>query len=195
MLSWTHSLSSQTSFIPRTEKGATTSSLPLRISARTSYPTRYYYVDFVLSHLFPTDVAAPLLLVVIGGDKSIPEHNKLSLLHDPFEFNIYCLDNILREGSMKGSIGIRSFSDHSQHRRDLRKHVMLRFAKPLVDDSCLCSVGTTAWLCPSVGPALSRRVQGGMVYTKAGSCFLSHLPHDDLGRNANSCSHYSWRIW
>ena len=73
---------------------------------RTSYPVRYYYIDFGLSYLFPPEVTAPPFPIVIGGDKSVPEYEDPSILRDPFKIDIYCLGNIIRVEFMDVSIFI-----------------------------------------------------------------------------------------
>ena len=66
---------------------------------RTGHPTRYYYIDFGLSHLFSTQ-SSPRVHVTIGGDKSVPEYAEPLTPRDPYKIDVYCLGNLIREDLM-----------------------------------------------------------------------------------------------
>ena len=74
--------------------------------ARTGHPTKYYYIDFGLSHLFSPQ-SSPHINVAIGGDKSVPEYTEPFSPKDPFKIDVYCLGNLIREDLMAVS-GVKS---------------------------------------------------------------------------------------
>lgn len=65
---------------------------------RTERPPRYYLVDFGLSRRYkPENMPKPLEPIILGGDKSPPEHLTEEMADcDPFPTDIYYLGNMLR---------------------------------------------------------------------------------------------------
>jgi hypothetical protein len=72
---------------------------------RTQKPTKYFYVDFGLSHRFESYEARHKLPPIQGGDKSVPEFKDEGdqILQDPFATDVYYLGN-----AMKGIIQVRT---------------------------------------------------------------------------------------
>ncbi|PIL35840.1 hypothetical protein GSI_01500 [Ganoderma sinense ZZ0214-1] len=82
---------------------------------RTGHPTTYYYIDFGLSYRFPPEKNDPVVPVVFGGDKTVPEYKDTLTPKDPYKIDVYCLGNLIREDVMGQISG-------------------LEFLRPLVDD-------------------------------------------------------------
>ena len=78
----------------------------IRKRTRTSYPTRYFYIDFGLSYRLPPEDPSPRIHVAIGGDKTVPEYKDPHGLHDPYKIDVYCLGNIIQEHFMDVSSGL-----------------------------------------------------------------------------------------
>lgn len=71
---------------------------------RTQRPPRYYWIDFGFSVRFDASETHPLAYPMLGGDKSVPEHQGISLEAltankplDPFPTDIYYAGNLVRE--------------------------------------------------------------------------------------------------
>ena len=69
-------------------------------STRTKRPTKYYIIDFGLSRQFSPgeELIAPLN---IGGDRSVPEYQDPSRMHNPFPIDVYHLGNMIKTRYMK----------------------------------------------------------------------------------------------
>ena len=67
--------------------------------SRTVRPPTYYIVDFGISRRYSADDTAPRANPILGGDKSVPEHQgeKAYQMCDPFPTDIYYLGNLIRE--------------------------------------------------------------------------------------------------
>lgn len=76
----------------------------IRKRTRTSFPTRYFYIDFGLSYRLSPENLSPRIHVAIGGDKTIPEYKDPHSLHDPYKIDVYCLGNIIQEHFMDVSL-------------------------------------------------------------------------------------------
>ncbi|TBU31672.1 kinase-like domain-containing protein [Dichomitus squalens] len=88
----------------------------IKTRTRTSYPPRYYYIDFGLSYELSPEEPSPRLRVALGGDKSAPEYKNRDAPLDPYKLDIYCLGNLIREHFI--NVRSRCFT----------------FMKPLVED-------------------------------------------------------------
>ena len=65
---------------------------------RTLAPTKYYYIDFGISRIYPADCSSPREVPIWGGDKSVPEfQDRSNTPCDPFATDIYYLGNLIRE--------------------------------------------------------------------------------------------------
>ncbi|KAJ7267682.1 hypothetical protein B0H12DRAFT_1200803 [Mycena haematopus] len=62
---------------------------------RTRLPVKYYFIDFGLSRRYDPANGPPLEPIILGGDKSPPEHSKPGDC-DPFPTDIYFLGNLIR---------------------------------------------------------------------------------------------------
>ncbi|KAF9480289.1 hypothetical protein BDN70DRAFT_622115 [Pholiota conissans] len=93
---------------------------------RTQRPPKYYWIDFGLSaRLDPAD-EHPLLPILRGNDKSVPEHQDpdyQTQFADPYATDIYHLGNLIREYFTEGDPEF-----------DMSKKFGLDFMKLLVDD-------------------------------------------------------------
>ena len=65
---------------------------------RTKSPTKYFYVDFGLSHRFESFEARHKLVPIRGGDKSVPEFKGGGdrIPQDPFPTDVYYLGNVMK---------------------------------------------------------------------------------------------------
>ncbi|KAF9480288.1 hypothetical protein BDN70DRAFT_621677 [Pholiota conissans] len=93
---------------------------------RTQRSPKYCWIDFGLSaRLDPTD-EHPLLPILRGNDKSVPEHQDpdyQTQFADVYPTDIYYLDNLIREYFIEGDPEF-----------DMSKKFGLDFMKPFVDD-------------------------------------------------------------
>ncbi|KAJ7670462.1 hypothetical protein B0H17DRAFT_1162153 [Mycena rosella] len=87
---------------------------------RTQRPPKYYLIDFGLSRKYPTRDPPPLEPPIIGGDKTVPEHQRADPC-DPFPTDIYVLGNmILRKFTVGESLASAKLFE-------------VEFMRPLVD--------------------------------------------------------------
>ncbi len=77
------------------ESDGKTSVKPL---TRTQKPTKYFYVDFGLSHRFESYEARHKMVPIRGGDKSVPEFKDMGdrVPQDPFATDVYYLGNVMQ---------------------------------------------------------------------------------------------------
>ncbi|KAJ7267689.1 kinase-like domain-containing protein [Mycena haematopus] len=68
---------------------------------RTRLPVKYYFIDFGLSRRYDPANGPPSEPIILGGDKSPPEHSK-TLVCDPFPTDIYFLGNLIRRHFLDG---------------------------------------------------------------------------------------------
>lgn len=66
---------------------------------RTERPVKYYFIDFGISGCYPSNEATPSAMVPVhvGGDRTVPEFQRLAEMHDPFPTDIYYVGNLVRE--------------------------------------------------------------------------------------------------
>ncbi|EMD33669.1 hypothetical protein CERSUDRAFT_159918 [Gelatoporia subvermispora B] len=107
--------------------------------SRTRRPPKYYIIDFGLSRKYPADDPAPRELPIIGGDKSVPEHqdDKYSDACDPFATDVYCLGNLIQKRLLQvgNYLGldfiaplIADMRDEDPQKRPLMSEVVQRFS-------------------------------------------------------------------
>ncbi|KAJ7267690.1 kinase-like domain-containing protein [Mycena haematopus] len=63
---------------------------------RTRLPVKYYFIDFGLSRQYDPANSSPLEPIILGGDKSPPEHSKDPEECDPFPTDVYFVGNLIR---------------------------------------------------------------------------------------------------
>lgn len=70
---------------------------------RTQRPPKYYWIDFGFAHQFDASDTHPLVYPLLGGDKTVPEHQDIDPVNhttnepqDPFPTDIYCVGNLIR---------------------------------------------------------------------------------------------------
>ena len=78
--------------------------------SRTVHPPTYYIIDFGISRRYSPDDSAPRAFPILGGDKSVPEHQgeKAYEMSDPFPTDIYYLGNFIREEIMQVELNTSS---------------------------------------------------------------------------------------
>ena len=64
-------------------------------STRTKRPTKYYIIDFGLSRQFSPGEEL-IASLNIGGDRSVPEYQDPSRMHNPFPIDVYHLGNMIK---------------------------------------------------------------------------------------------------
>ncbi|KAI0823384.1 kinase-like domain-containing protein [Trametes gibbosa] len=68
----------------------------VKLRTRTECPVKYYYTDFGISCQISAETKRPREPPVLGGDRSVPEHQKLDEPRDPYRTDMYCLGNVIR---------------------------------------------------------------------------------------------------
>ncbi|KAJ7076457.1 hypothetical protein B0H15DRAFT_863883 [Mycena belliarum] len=91
---------------------------------RTECWPRYYIIDFGLSRRYQPENGPPMEEVILGADKSPPEHRQPGWCN-PFPTDIYHLGNLLRTSFIHS---------HESTIRGTGNHKPLHFLKPLVAD-------------------------------------------------------------
>ncbi|KAK7439041.1 hypothetical protein VKT23_017747 [Stygiomarasmius scandens] len=90
------------------------------VGSRTRFWPKYYLVDFGLSQILDPKGGPPLRRIILGGDKTPPEHGKAFARANPFPTDVYFIGNLIRETFLQS--------------KDPTTRVRLGFLKPLVDD-------------------------------------------------------------
>jgi len=90
---------------------------------RTRFPVKYYFIDFGLSRRYDPANSTPSEDIILGGDKSPPEHATGNFVCDPFPTDIYFLGNLIRRDFLDG------YPDTLQYGK-----LGFEFMRPLVDD-------------------------------------------------------------
>ncbi|KAF7357872.1 Protein kinase domain-containing protein [Mycena venus] len=90
---------------------------------RTRFPVKYYFIDFGLSRRYDPARGPPSEDIILGGDKSPPEHAPGNLVCDPFPTDIYFLGNLIRRDFLDGYPEIFRYGN-----------LGFEFMRPLVDD-------------------------------------------------------------
>lgn len=111
-------------------------------STRTECWPRYYLIDFGLSRRYNPVHGPPLEDVILGGDKSPPEHAPGNTMGcNPFPTDTYYVGNLLKRyflNSHSGSLEVRTSNlpptPTDVNQRGWGSHKPLRFLRPLVDD-------------------------------------------------------------
>jgi serine/threonine protein kinase len=68
---------------------------------RTQLPAKYYFIDFGLSRRYDPENRSPSEGIILGGDKSPPEHVG-QYVCDPFPTDIYFVGNLIRRHFLDG---------------------------------------------------------------------------------------------
>jgi hypothetical protein len=72
----------------------------VRPLTRTDVPVKYYWIDFGISRRYRPEERPPAEGIIIGADKSVPEHKsvkkKKDLKCDPFPTDVYVVGNFIR---------------------------------------------------------------------------------------------------
>jgi hypothetical protein len=63
---------------------------------RSEKRPRYVFIDFGLSRRYTKEQRPPSEPIILGGDKSPPEHKDPTLSCDPFPTDVYYLGNMIR---------------------------------------------------------------------------------------------------
>ena len=76
---------------------------------RTARPTRYYIIDFGISRKFKPSDTPFLADVILGGVKTVPEHQELRKPCNPFPTDVYCLGYTIKDCILEVRIPIFRF--------------------------------------------------------------------------------------
>lgn len=66
------------------------------VAPRSSYPVKYYFVDFGISTYFPSTSTRRLVVGIDGLDQDVPELSD-TVPYDPFKVDIFILGNLFRQ--------------------------------------------------------------------------------------------------
>lgn len=79
---------------------------------RKQKPPKYYFIDFGLSRQYEPQDRPPLEDIIVGADRTAPEHKNLSEACDPFATDVYYLGNALRTGflAVRHQLAFTSYS-------------------------------------------------------------------------------------
>jgi hypothetical protein len=64
---------------------------------RRDRPTKYYFIDFGISRRYRQDQRPPMEPIIVGGDRTAPEHQGHVQSCDPFPTDVYYIGNMVRE--------------------------------------------------------------------------------------------------
>jgi hypothetical protein len=95
-----------------------------RYLTRTQATPKYYLVDFGISRKYEADARPPNEPIILGGDKSPPEHKlkedktPVNSACDPFPTDVYFVGNMIRTNFFEVSYLIRTYKSmfHRLHR-------------------------------------------------------------------------------
>jgi hypothetical protein len=65
--------------------------------SRRDRPVKYYFIDFGLSRRYRPEERPPAEPIIIGGDRTAPEHQGSLQTCDPFPTDVYYIGNMIRE--------------------------------------------------------------------------------------------------
>jgi hypothetical protein len=67
--------------------------------SRTQRPPKYYLIDFGLSRRYEDDISTVVEPVIVGGDRTAPEHaeDRGATPCNPFQTDVYYIGNMVRE--------------------------------------------------------------------------------------------------
>ncbi|KAJ6492472.1 kinase-like domain-containing protein [Mycena vitilis] len=136
---------------------------------RTECWPRYYIIDFGLSRQYNPADGLPFEDVILGGDKSPPEHRFIAC--NPFPTDIYFLGNLLNEYFL--------YSTHmyADPRWPRMQQDQLRFLEPLINDMMFPEPAQR----PTIGEVIQRfdelcRKLSSWHLRQPGQCFHAILP-------------------
>lgn len=75
----------------------------VKCGTRTERPARYYYTDLGMSCRLPPNVKDPREDPIMGGDRTVPEHQRPCGPQNPYKTDIYCLGNTFRKEFLQAS--------------------------------------------------------------------------------------------
>ena len=70
-------------------------------SDRTTYPVKYYLIDFGFSRKYEPEQTLPREYPPWGADMTVPEFQWPDKLCDPFAVDVYCLGNMFRQNILQ----------------------------------------------------------------------------------------------
>ena len=99
---------------------------------RTKHPVRYYIIDYGLSRKFAPEEDSPLANIIVGADKSVPEHQGFRGYQpsNPFSTDIYTAGNLVIEFFASVSSRVFSIGPHELDAYTARRRVRI-YATPL----------------------------------------------------------------
>lgn len=89
----------------------------VRPLTRTERPVKYYIIDYGISQRFAPEDDARLIFPIVGGDKSVPEHQDARVyeMSDPFATDIYTAGNLVNVWFVKVCRAIHPYECNSQN--------------------------------------------------------------------------------
>ncbi|KAK7445067.1 hypothetical protein VKT23_014929 [Stygiomarasmius scandens] len=140
------------------------------VGSRTRFWPKYYLVDFGLSRIIDPRNGPPLFPIILGGDKTPPEHGKAYMRTNPFPTDVYFIGNLIRETFLQSE--------------DPVTRGRLRFLQSLVDDM----VQEDPVKRPTIDEAVLRfddlwRSQPRQIFTKAPDTWSYEIVYADPFHN------------
>lgn len=104
----------------------------VKCATRTEHPAKYYYTDFGISCRVPKNVKDPREPPILGGDRTVPEHQRPTGPQNPCRTDVYCLGNLFRTQFLQAS-RVRLYA-HAPYSSPpfIQKYTGLDFLAPLV---------------------------------------------------------------
>ncbi|OJT15310.1 hypothetical protein TRAPUB_8106 [Trametes pubescens] len=78
---------------------------------RTERPVKYYFTDFGISCRLPENVTDPRETPIMGGDRSVPEHQRPIGPQNPYRTDVYCLGNLFRTQFLQKYSGLEFLNE------------------------------------------------------------------------------------
>jgi hypothetical protein len=75
----------------------------VRPLTRSECPVKYYWIDFGVACKYRPEDRPPTERIVMGADKSPPEHKNKKTKCDPFPTDVYYVGNLVRESFLRVS--------------------------------------------------------------------------------------------
>jgi hypothetical protein len=73
----------------------------VRSLPRSDVSVKYYWIDFGIARRYQLEERPPAEKIVLGVDKSAPEHKNKKGRCDPFPTDVYYVGNFIRESFLK----------------------------------------------------------------------------------------------
>jgi hypothetical protein len=81
--------------------------------SRREQPPKYYLIDFGISRRYRLEERPPLEPIIVGGDRTAPEHRGSIKTCDPFPTDVYYIGNMVRTNFLQVNLSINHYECHS----------------------------------------------------------------------------------